>query len=178
MPDYSSAIDYRAHPECYAIGRGEQGVLIVEPYKSELLPLWRYKNVALATAAIAAITQKYGDYRTRSDFVGMDMARKYLQMGYTRARRYAMHKGGRKYDGDSNALPYQLSDPEKVEVAKLYKVAWKAVTDDTIYQQMKVQHHQRAERLCQCRLCISEFSGHIVRGNSSVSKQVVFYREN
>ncbi|MFF5380932.1 DUF4385 family protein [Pedobacter suwonensis] len=26
------------------------------------------------------------------------MARKYLQMGYTRARRYANYKGGKKYD--------------------------------------------------------------------------------
>jgi len=28
----------------------------------------------------------------------MDMARKFIQMGMTRARRYANHKGGRKYD--------------------------------------------------------------------------------
>src|SRR5689334_25067796 len=27
------AIDYRAHPEKYLIGKGEQGVLTVEPYK-------------------------------------------------------------------------------------------------------------------------------------------------
>ena len=31
--------------------------------------------------------------------MGADMARKFLQMGYTRARRYANHRGGRKYDG-------------------------------------------------------------------------------
>ena len=36
-------------------------------------------------------------YRAEDDFVGMDMARKFLQMGYTRARRYANHKSGRKY---------------------------------------------------------------------------------
>ena len=28
----------------------------------------------------------------------MDMARKFLQMGYTRSRRYASHKGSKKYD--------------------------------------------------------------------------------
>lgn len=144
MPDYSPEIDYRAHPECYAIGRGEQGVLIVEPYKSELLPLWRYKNVTLAKEAIAAITRKYAEYRAQGDFVGMDMARKYVQMGYTRARRYAMHKGGRKYAEDGSELPYHLSDPEKIEVAKLYKIAWRAVTDDPDYQQRKAQHRQYA----------------------------------
>lgn len=39
--DYSldfKAIDFRQHPERYRIGRGEQGVLLVEPYKSEILP--------------------------------------------------------------------------------------------------------------------------------------------
>ena len=35
-----SALDVRAHPELYRVGRGEQGVLRVQPYKDELLPLW------------------------------------------------------------------------------------------------------------------------------------------
>ena len=37
------------------------------------------------------------DYLEQDDFVGADMARKFLQMGYTRSRRYANHKSGRKY---------------------------------------------------------------------------------
>lgn len=31
-------IDFRLHAEKYHIGKGEQGVLIAEPYKSEILP--------------------------------------------------------------------------------------------------------------------------------------------
>jgi hypothetical protein len=31
-------IDFREHPELYRVGKGEQGVLPVEPYKSEILP--------------------------------------------------------------------------------------------------------------------------------------------
>jgi hypothetical protein len=31
--------DFRQRPELYRVGRGEQGVLLVEPYKSEILPL-------------------------------------------------------------------------------------------------------------------------------------------
>ncbi|PQE16324.1 lung carbonyl reductase protein [Rutstroemia sp. NJR-2017a WRK4] len=31
------------------------------------------------------------------DFVGMDMARKFIQMAMTRAKRYANYRGGRKY---------------------------------------------------------------------------------
>ena len=37
-------VDLRKHPEAYRIGRGEQGFFHAEPYKSELLPLWAYKN--------------------------------------------------------------------------------------------------------------------------------------
>lgn len=35
-------VDYRARPEAYRVGRGEQGVLICEPYKGEILPHWRF----------------------------------------------------------------------------------------------------------------------------------------
>ena len=31
-------LDFRAHPALYQIGVGEQGVLLVQPYKSEILP--------------------------------------------------------------------------------------------------------------------------------------------
>lgn len=34
----------------------------------------------------------------------MDMTRKFLQMGMTRARRYANHKGGRKYSPGENGV--------------------------------------------------------------------------
>ena len=91
------SIDYRQHPERYRIGRGEQGVLSVEPYKSEILPHWRFKTVDEAQASAAKIYALYLAYKQADDFVGMDMARKFLQMGYTRARRYANHPSGRKY---------------------------------------------------------------------------------
>jgi hypothetical protein len=86
---HSPDIDYRAHPELYVIGRGEEGVLTVQPYKSELLPLWRFKTVAMARASAKAIEAKFEEYRGAGDFVGMDMARKYLMMGVTRSKRYA-----------------------------------------------------------------------------------------
>lgn len=37
-------IDYRKHPEAYKVGKGEQGVLICEPYKGELVAHWRFKT--------------------------------------------------------------------------------------------------------------------------------------
>lgn len=47
--------DFRQHPELYRIGKGEQGVLLVEPYKSEILPHWRFKTVAEAKRSSAKI---------------------------------------------------------------------------------------------------------------------------
>ncbi len=138
--DYSlnyDQLDLRKHPEIYAIGRGEQGVLLVEPYKSELLPHWRFKNPELAKASSEKIYELFVGYLSADDFVGADMARKFLQMGYTRARRYANHRGGRKYDGpvpddkkgQSGAhgralLPRQAADPIKAEAARIFKAKW------------------------------------------------------
>lgn len=98
--DYSlnyDELDLRKHPELYTVGRGEQGVLMVEPYKGEILPHWRFKTPEIATESSEKIYELFLEYKKKGDFVGMDMARKFLQMGYTRARRYTNHKGGRKY---------------------------------------------------------------------------------
>lgn len=82
----------------YRIGRGEQGVLTFEPYKSALLPLWRFRSLPIARQSSEDLWNQFILYDSQNDFVGMDMARKFIQMGMTRAKRYANHKGGRKYD--------------------------------------------------------------------------------
>jgi len=93
--DYSN-INMREHPELYKVGRGEQGVLLVEPYKSEILPYWRFKTPDIAKKSANKIYELFEVYRRNNDFVGMDMARKFIQMGYTRSRRYTNYKGGKK----------------------------------------------------------------------------------
>src|SRR5688572_30895893 len=96
--DYKK-LDFRKNPELYRIGKGEQGVLLVEPYKSEILPFWRFKTPEAARQSADRIFHLFLDYKKKKEFVGMDMARKFLQMGYTRSRRYANHKSGQKYEG-------------------------------------------------------------------------------
>jgi hypothetical protein len=91
-------LDLRLRPDLYRIGKGEQGVPLVEPYKSEILPHWRFKTVAEARKSSAKIYKMFLAYLKGEDFPGADMAQKFLQMGWTRAQRYANHKGGRKYD--------------------------------------------------------------------------------
>src|SRR5689334_7540040 len=90
-------IDYRAHPELYKVGKGEQGVLICQPYKREIGPHWRFKTPEIAHESSEKIYQLFLNYLEKEEFVGADLARKYLQMGFTRARRYTNYKGGRKY---------------------------------------------------------------------------------
>ncbi len=99
-------INFRREPQRYQIGKGEQGVLSVEPYKSEILPYWKFKSPDIALKSAKKIFSLFTSYKKAHDFVGMDMARKYLQMGYTRSRRYANHKSGRKYSSvDKTVVP-------------------------------------------------------------------------
>src|ERR1700755_2613410 len=75
-------VDYRQNPELYRVGKGEQGVLICEPYKSEIGRHWRFKSREIALESSTQIFNLFEGYLKEQDFVGADMARKYLQMGY------------------------------------------------------------------------------------------------
>lgn len=143
--DYSldfDAIDFRERPDLYRVGRGEQGVLSVQPYKSELLPHWRFKTPDIARASAAALYEKYLEYRAAGDFVGMDMARKFIQMGYTRARRYANHRSGRKYDRETGELLPLDPDPEKAASAEIFYEVWQAIRSDPEYRRRLAAHNE------------------------------------
>lgn len=140
------AIDFRAEPQRYRIGKGEQGVLLVEPYKSEILPNWRFKTPEIARESADLIFAQFEAYRDAGDFVGMDMARKFLQMGYTRARRYANHKSGRKWnDARSEVLPREI-DPVKAASAAIFYEKWVSAREDPVYLELRARHLERYER--------------------------------
>lgn len=141
--------DFRKQPDLYRVGKGEQGVLLVEPYKSEILPHWRFKTPDIARESSEAIYKLFLAYKENGDFIGMDMARKFLQMGYTRARRYANHKSGQKYDGPVPAdqkgrsgahgraqLPRE-EDAEKAESARIFYEMYLKVREDEVYAVQK-----------------------------------------
>ncbi|MBW4421239.1 MAG: DUF4385 domain-containing protein [Myxacorys californica WJT36-NPBG1] len=137
--------DFRQHPELYRIGRGEQGVLLVEPYKSEILPHWKFKTPEIARQSATKIYSLFLDYKAQGDFVGMDMARKFLQMGYTRSRRYANHKSGQKYaKGTKTVLPRE-EDPIKAESAKIFYEQWQIAKTDPEYVTASDRHRARYE---------------------------------
>jgi hypothetical protein len=135
-------IDFRKKPELYQVGRGEQGVLLVEPYKGEILPHWRFKTPEIAAVSSEKIYQMFLDYKKEKDFVGMDMARKFLQMGYTRARRYTNYKGGRKYDEDGEVKERQ-NDPVKAKSTSIFMDKWKLARTDKEYLKMKKEHQKK-----------------------------------
>ncbi|WP_282498615.1 DUF4385 domain-containing protein [Pantoea stewartii] len=137
-----STIDFRKHPERYQVGRGEQGVLMVQPYKGEILPHWRFRTVEVAKASAEEIMRLFEAYRQQDDFVGMDMARKFIQMGYTRARRYSNHKGGRKYDAEGKELP-RGRDEVKAAAAAIFKAYWDKLRADDDYLARKKAHQQK-----------------------------------
>ncbi len=141
--DYSldyDQINFRQQPELYRVGKGEQGVLMVEPYKSEILPYWRFKTPDIARESSEKIYALFLKYKAQGDFVGMDMARKFLQMGFTRARRYANHKSGRKWSpAHEEVLPLDV-DPVKAESAKIFYARYVETREDTTYKTLKKQH--------------------------------------
>jgi hypothetical protein len=112
----------------YRIGRGETGVLSFEPYKSEILPLWRFKTASIARKSSSDIYAKFLEYDKDDDFIGMDMSRKFLQMGMTRAKRYANHAGGRKYDKSTGEELEKSRGhegmQEKLESSEVFRVVW------------------------------------------------------
>lgn len=142
-------INFRESPELYQVGKGEQGVLLIEPYKSELLPYWRFRTPKEAEKSAKRIFRQFQIYKKDEDFIGMDMARKFLQMGYTRSRRYANHRSGKKYAGPvpeklkgvsgahgREELPHE-EDPMKADSAKIFYKYWQKLESDAAYIKLK-----------------------------------------
>ena len=112
MKEFDYSIDYKntlfvPNDSRYRIGRGEQGVLLVRPYTNDICQYWRFKTIEEARVSSQRIYDLYTKYRSEGDFVGMDMCRKFLEMGFTRARRFANHRNRRKYGVEGLVLPQE-----------------------------------------------------------------------
>ena len=133
-------VDYRDNPLEYRIGRGQQGVLICQPYKSELYPLWKFKTPNLAKKSCNVIYNKFMKYLNDDDFVGADMAKKYLHMGFTRSRRYLNHSSGTKWEkknGEWKVLPYDRKEQRFMDSSLIFQEYWKIAREDTRYLKLK-----------------------------------------
>lgn len=137
-------LDYRKHPDKYVIGKGEFGVLKYEPYKSEILPHWKFKNEKVAKESCRQIVLLFEQYLQNEDFVGLDMCRKYVQMGWTRSMRYAKFKGGRKRDKDGKTIePIYYYDNEKYKSSRIFKKCYDEFRENKIYLRLREQHKKK-----------------------------------
>lgn len=133
----------------YRIARGEMGVLTFEPYKSMLLPFWRFRTPKIAEQSSRILWDEFVKFGEQGDFVGMDMSRKFIQMGMTRAKRYANHKGGRKYEkreqeveGERKELPKSLDHKDKAEKEEsslIFREVWERCKQHETYLRLKEQ---------------------------------------
>ena len=123
----------------YRIGRGELGVLLVRPYTNDICKFWKFKTPKIAVKSAVQIYSMYADYRALNDFVGMDMCRKFLEMGFTRARRYANHKDGKKYNPDRTIKPQEPDalTSNKALSAKIFKNIRDLAAYDETYKTMR-----------------------------------------
>ena len=146
--DYKNTL-FRPNDKRYRIGRGEQGVLLIRPYTDNICKHWRFKTLKEAIVSSQKIFDMYLDYRILKDFVGMDMCRKFLEMGFTRARRYANHKDGKKYGKDGKILPQEKdwATSEKAKSARRFKDFRDLVTQDEFYISMRKEWRDKERHL-------------------------------
>jgi hypothetical protein len=114
------------------------------PSLEEVWPIWHFKTPDLTRASSTALMEKFESYLSAGDFVGADMALKFLQMGFTRARPYANYKGGRRYkaDEDSTLLPRGTGSSEKAESAVIFHGVWRQAEAHPLYAAMKTRWKQ------------------------------------
>ena len=113
---------------------------MVRPYTNFICAHWRFKTPSEAIKSSNKIFSIYLDYRDAGDFIGMDMCRKFLEMGFTRARRYANHNSGRKYKkGTKQILPQEEdhATSKYAQSARIFKHVRDLVAKSDDYVRMR-----------------------------------------
>ena len=146
MKEFDYDLDYKTLDftdeetrKLYRIGRGEQGVLLVRPYTNDICAHWRFKTPNEAVISSNKIYAMYEHYLNDGDFLGMDMCRKFLEMGFTRSRRFANHNSGKKYDGEGNIRPQEPdhATSKYAQSAGIFKKIRNIVAKSTDYVTMR-----------------------------------------
>ena len=152
MKEFDYELDYKQLDftnaetrKLYRIGRGEQGVLLVRPYTNNICAHWRFVDEPTARRSADKIYSMFCEYKKSGDFIGMDMARKFLEMGFTRARRYANHHDGKKYTETGEIKPQETDalNCEKSRAAKVFKGVRDKAAYDPEYQSMRKEWRKK-----------------------------------
>ena len=148
MKEFDYELDYKSLDftdaetrKLYRIGRGEQGVLLVRPYTDDICAHWRFVDEPTARKSADKIYSMFCEFRRRKDFIGMDMCRKFLEMGFTRSRRYANHRNGKKYNKEGNVIPQEKDHAtcHFAESATIFKKVRDIVAKSETYVKMRKQ---------------------------------------
>ncbi|CAF34117.1 hypothetical protein S-PM2d053 [Synechococcus phage S-PM2] len=159
MIEFDYSIDYKTldftektNRHLYRIGRGEQGVLLVQPYSAQICLHWRFKTPQEAQVSAATIFARFWEYMNEGDFIGMDMCRKFLEMGFTRSRRYANHHSGCKYGKNREILPQEAdhSTCHYAESAKIFKEYRDKAAKDPTYVKARRWWREAEDQWAKC----------------------------
>jgi hypothetical protein len=133
--------DFRKHPQKYRVGRETTTVLLAEPYKSELLDRLAYENYREASRSAQAIFRLFEAYRSKEDFIGMDMAKKVLYVGFVNARREAARQAVVKDSGgQTRPLAPDWMSADKSRAATVFFRYYRRIIRDPKYLNARRRH--------------------------------------
>ena len=76
--------NYEEKPLMYEFTEDCSGMYTCEPYKTELLKNWKFTSLDAAITSSKDLLEMFENYVASGDFVGADLARKFLQAGSIR----------------------------------------------------------------------------------------------
>ncbi len=136
--------NYRIRENMYVIGKGQHMVFTCKPYTEELLPHWGFETPKLAHDSATKIYSMFLEYLKGKDFVGADMAKKYLHMGFTRSRRNDNHSSDTKLKGVEGSQEVSPQREYGMSVStEIFKVHWDLSRTNEEYLRMKKKHRKK-----------------------------------
>jgi len=74
-------INYKVKPLLYEVTECFGGMYTCEPYKTKFLKVWKFSNPKSAKLSASKIKDMFFLYLKEEDFVGADLAKKFLKAG-------------------------------------------------------------------------------------------------
>ena len=102
------------------------------PYTNDICSHWRFVNETTARKSADKIYSMFCDYKEQQDFIGMDMARKFLEMGFT-----ALGMQIILVERSTAMVPYRSRHPLHCEKSRAATV-FKKVRDKAAYDEKYV----------------------------------------
>ena len=127
----------KTHNQNYIRHRGSSN-LHLEPYRSELEPLLHFRDPILALTSSQALYDKFLHYKSEGDFAGMDMARKFIQVGHRVISHDAKHDREKACikEEKTESSSQQIVNDEKAKSAGIFEALLKSVKKDEVYVRM------------------------------------------